>query len=78
MPLDKARKSHLAGFFGCLATALTYLHDNSIRHKVFQPIFHIIRISNTGGKKMDIKPRKYIDIQVCPLIDRLRLSIGLV
>jgi hypothetical protein len=37
VPLDRVRKSHLAGFFGCLATALTYLHDNSIRHKVQFP-----------------------------------------
>ena len=32
--LSRAQKSHLRTFYGCLAAALLYLHDNRIRHKV--------------------------------------------
>ncbi|KAH6629837.1 hypothetical protein C7974DRAFT_395322 [Boeremia exigua] len=35
--LDVGARSFLRTFFGCLATALGYLHDNRIRHKDIKP-----------------------------------------
>jgi serine/threonine protein kinase len=33
----QARKSFIRSFFGCLTSALSYLHDNTIRHKDIKP-----------------------------------------
>ena len=35
--LDERSRSFLRPFFGCLTTALSYLHDNRIRHKDIKP-----------------------------------------
>src|SRR5271170_4962023 len=36
-PLPAGDRSFLRSFFGCLTTALCYLHDNQIRHKDIKP-----------------------------------------
>lgn len=36
-PLPIGRRSFLRTFFGCLATAVRYLHDSSVRHKDIKP-----------------------------------------
>jgi serine/threonine protein kinase len=40
------RKSHLRNFFGCLTTALEYLHDSKIRHKDIKPQNILIKRHN--------------------------------
>ncbi|KAF1836899.1 kinase-like protein, partial [Decorospora gaudefroyi] len=35
--ISQSRKSFARSFFGCLTSALSYLHDNTIRHKDLKP-----------------------------------------
>jgi serine/threonine protein kinase len=36
-------RSFLRTFYGCLAVALRYLHENRIRHKDIKPQVHVTR-----------------------------------
>ncbi|KAF2658780.1 kinase-like protein [Lophiostoma macrostomum CBS 122681] len=44
--LQSGKRNTLRTFFGCLATALCYLHDNSIKHRDIKPQNTLIHRSN--------------------------------